>query len=46
MALRSFRGDSEAYSHFRQTVKQTLNINNRAETQTSRFKHQTPRVEI
>lgn len=46
MALRSFRGDGEAYSRFRQTVQQTLNIHNRAETQNSRFKHQTPRVEI
>ena len=46
MALRSFRGDSEAYSRFRQTVQQTLNIHNRTETQTSRLTHHTPRVEI
>ena len=46
MALRSFRGESEAYSRFRQTVQQTLNIHNRTETQTSRLKHYAPRVEI
>ena len=46
MALRPFRGDSEAYSRFRQTVHQNLNINKRLETQTSRFANQIPRVEL
>ena len=46
MALRSFKGDSEAYFRFRQTIQQTLNIHKRLETQTSRFANQTPRVEL
>ena len=46
MALRPFRGDSEAYAQFRQSVHRTLNIHNRTNAQSSRFTHQTPRVEI
>ena len=46
MALRPFRGDSEAYSQFRQNIHRTLNIHNRINVQTSRFTHQKPRVEI
>ena len=46
MALRPFRGDGEAYSRFKQTIHQTLNIHKRLDTQTSRFTHQIPRVEI
>ena len=42
MALRPFRGDSDAYSRFRQTVHQTL----RHQAQPSHFTHQIPRVEI
>ena len=46
MALRPFRGDSEAYSQFRQNIHRTLNIHNRVNAQTSRLTPQKPRVEI
>ena len=46
MAFRPFRGDSEAYSQFRQTIHRTLNIHNRGNAQLSQYTHQQPRVEI
>lgn len=47
MASRPFRGDSDAYSTFRQAVQQILNNRNRGTTtQASSFHYRAPRVEI